>query len=107
MRDGRRRQAAGLAGDPLAVGTKEGLGGLVLDDGAEGFLAAIGGGKVELVEGEEAGGDEERGDEDRCDDAVEADAGGLHGGELGGAAERAEGDEDGDEGAERGDVDRG
>ncbi len=74
----------GLAGDPLAVGTEEGLGGLAFDDGAQGLLAAIGGGKIELVEGEEGGGDEERGAEDRRDDAVEADAGGLHGGELGG-----------------------
>ena len=45
--------AAGLAGDPLAVGAKEGLGGLALDDGEERFLAAVGGGEIGLVEGEE------------------------------------------------------
>src|SRR5260370_42074 len=33
----------GLAGDPLAVGAGEGLSGLVLDDGEESLLAAIGG----------------------------------------------------------------
>ena len=94
--------AGGLAGDPLAVGAKEGLGGLALDGGAEGFLAAVGGGEVELVEGEEADGDEGREEEDGDDDAVEAGAGRLHGGELRAALEGAEGDEDGDEGAERG-----
>ncbi len=66
--------AVGLAGDPLAVGAGEGLGGLVLDDGEESFLAAIGGGEIELVEDEEAGGDEQSDEEDRRDDAVEADA---------------------------------
>ena len=95
---------AGLAGDPLAVGAKEGLGGLVLDDGAEGFLAAVGGGKIELVEGEEAAGMRSVVIRTGRDDAVEADAGGLHRGELGGAAERSEGDEHGDERAERRDV---
>ena len=94
----------GLAGDPLAVGAGEGLGGLVLDDGEESFLAAVGGGEVELVEGEEAGGDEHGDDEDGRDDAVEADAAGLHRGELGGAIECAEGDEHGDERAEGSDV---
>ena len=85
-------------------GRREGLGGLVLDDGEESLLAAIGGGEVELVEGEEAGGDEDGDDEDGSDDAVEADAAGLHRGELGGAIERAEGDENGDQSAERSDV---
>ncbi len=33
----------GLAGDPVAVGAEEGAGGLVLDDGAEGFLTTVGG----------------------------------------------------------------
>ena len=94
----------GLAGDPLAVGSGEGLGGLVLDDGEESFLAAIGVGEIELVEDEEAGGDQQGDEQYGRDDAVEADAGGLHGGEFGGAVEGSEGDEDGDEGAERRDV---
>ena len=102
--------AAGLAGasvgagDPLAIGAKKGLGGLAFDGGAEGLLAAIGLREIELVEGEERAGDDAREDEDGDDDAIEAGAGGLHGGELGGAIERAEGDEDGDESAERGGV---
>ncbi len=62
----------GLAGDPFAVGAEEGLGGLALDDGAEGFLAAVGGGEVELVEGEERSADDGGEDEDGGDDAVEA-----------------------------------
>ena len=94
----------GLAGDPLAVRAEEGLGGLVLDDGEESLLAAIGGGEIDLVEGEEAGGDEDCYDEDRRDDAVEADAAGLHRGEFGGAVQRSEGDEDCDQSTERCDV---
>ena len=90
----------GLSGNPLAVGAEEGLGGSAFDDGEEGFLAAVGGGEVELVEGEERGGDDGGEDEHGGDDAVEADAGGLHGGELRRAGERAEGDEDGDQDAE-------
>ena len=54
----------GLAGDPFAVGTEKGLGGLAFDDRAEGLLAAIGCGKVELVEGEERDGDDGGEDED-------------------------------------------
>src|SRR5205823_509516 len=72
----------GLAGDPLAVRAGEGLGGLVFDDGEKSFLTAVGGGKVALIEGEEAGGDEDGDDQNRRDDAVEADAAGLHRGEL-------------------------
>ncbi len=47
--------AGGLAGDPLAVGAKEGLGGLAFDGGEKGFLAAVGVGEIGLVEDEEQG----------------------------------------------------
>jgi hypothetical protein len=76
-----------LAGDELTAREGKGLCGLVLDLGAELLLAAVGGGQVGLVEGKESAGKNGRKHEDRGDHAVEADAGGLHGGELGGAVE--------------------
>ena len=95
----------GLAGEiHLRSGRRKVWAGLPLDDGAEGFLAPVSGREVELVEGEECAGDDGGEHEHGGDEAVEGDAGGLHGGELGRAGEGAEGDEDGDEDAERGDV---
>src|SRR5262249_37079779 len=52
VEDARRLAGAGLSGDPLAVWAGGGLCGLVLDDGEEGLLAAIGGREVVLVEDE-------------------------------------------------------
>src|ERR1017187_5881089 len=74
-----------LSRDPLPTREEEGLGRLALDLGAKLFLAAVGVGQVRLVEGEQGGREDGGDDEDGRDDTVEADAGGLHGGELGGA----------------------
>jgi len=81
-----------LAGDPAAAGEDEGLCGLALDLGAELLLMAIGVGEIVLIEGKERCGEHGGEDEDGRDDAVERDAGGLHGGELRVAVEQAEGD---------------
>src|SRR5208282_1362288 len=66
-----------LAEDPLAVGTKVGLGGLALDLVAERVLPLVGVGKIELVGKKEHAGDQARSDQDRNDDAVKTDAGSL------------------------------
>ena len=93
-----------LAEDPLLVGVEGGLGWAAFDFVAEGFLLAVGLGQVGLVEGEERAGQDAGDGDDGNDEPVEADTGGLHGGEFAGAVELAEGDEGGDEDAERGDL---
>ena len=102
------KDAAGLTGarmaeDPGLLGMKDGLRRAALDDVAQLLLAAIGLGQVELVEQEEADG-ENRGDRhDGNDQAVQADAGGLHGDDFAVAIEHAEGDQHGDEHGQRSD----
>ena len=78
--------------------------GAALDGVAEGFLSAVGLGQIVLVEEEEADGQDGGDGDDGNDEAVEADAGGLHGDDFAVAVEHAEGDEGGDEHGERGDL---
>ena len=78
----RRLLRKALAGDPLAIRTKKGLGRAALNDGEERLLPSIGRGEIELVEGEECGADDGGKNQHGGHHAVERDASGLHGGEL-------------------------
>jgi len=77
---------------------------LALDDVAVGVLALVGVREVGVVEDEEGGGDGETGEEEGEREAVERDAAGLEGNDFVVLAENAEGNEDGDKGAERSEL---
>ena len=79
-------------------------GGLALDDVAQRLLPAVGLGQIELVEEKEADGQDGGDGDDGNHQPVKADAGGLHGDDLGVAVEHAEGDQHGDQHGQRGDL---
>ena len=93
-----------MTGYPFAVGAEEGLRGFAFNDGTKSFLSAIGGGKVEFVEGEERHREHSRDQQYRSDDTVEADACGFHCGEFACPAQRPKGDQNSHQGAKRRDV---
>lgn len=92
-----------LAKNP-ALRAGVGLGRATLDDGAVGVLTLVGVGKIGVVEDEKSGGNGDTGEENRNGEAVEGDAAGFEGDDFVVLAEDAEGDEDGDEGAERSEL---
>ena len=80
---------------------EKGLRRAALDGAAQRLLAAIRLGQVELVEQEQADGQNGGDRNDGNDQAVEADAGGLHGDDFAVAIEHAEGDQHGDQYGQR------
>src|SRR5208283_4587530 len=92
------KDARGLSGtvrteDPLLLGVQIGLRRTALDDIAQGFLPAVGLGKIVLVEEEKGDGQANSDGDDGNHEPVKADAGGLDGDDLAVAVEHAESDQ--------------
>src|SRR5690349_18166712 len=93
-----------LAENPFAIGIEVRLSRLALDLVAQSVLTLVGVGKIELVKEKQSHGKHRGSDQHWNDDAVDADAGSLHGGDLIRALHKPEGDDDGQHHAEMGDV---
>src|SRR5208337_38057 len=77
---------------------------LALDGVAQSLLLLVGLGKIVLVEDEKAGRHEDGDGNDGNHQPVKADARGLHGNNLRVAVEHAEGDQNGNQHGQRGDL---
>jgi hypothetical protein len=94
----------GIVTENPALGTGVSLRRLALDDGAKRVLALVGVGEIGVVQDEEDGGNGEASEEEREGESIEGEAAGLEGDDFIVFAENAEGDEHGDESAERGEL---
>ena len=94
----------GIFAEDPALRMGVGLRRAALDLVAQGVLALVGVGEIGFVDEKHGGGEDHSGHEERDDQAMQTDAAGFDGHDFVVLAHDAEGDEDGDERAERGEV---
>src|SRR4029077_11162356 len=86
-----------LSENPFAVSLQVGLRRLAFDLIAQNFLLSVGVGDVNLIEDKHGPGKDGANHNHGESGAIDADAGGLHGGQFAGFLQQAEGDEHGEE----------